>query len=653
MFHLEEIMRDSPRFSRWIWLGFFAAKAVQPQPSTPAHPPQPIYFHISHHQEAVGHPALGFPKYEKFKENLREELALLDRYGVVSDQAFSDFIVSVILYMRDSGRDPEAEDIFRWFNASHQNLGYHFHPSTWDILIRQYQVKDLDWEEAIAAYEKWEQAYYDWSTCTEMPSGDPYDFCGTLDTTRLGGVELMLQYFNKPVVNECLTLLHPAAGQVLRKKIGWNVPVIGQAGNAHSYYSTENSRYMWMSDWMFSTEPGIYVYKLMGNYFTQNRSEAWIERLLPVDQLKQALVNLPRDIPHYFAIHNTEYEAGHDPLQDHLEYLTKEFIPANPGSRFISTADIPNLILPNPRQFTMEDLQEGCLDVLYQWHGRPPACIRYGSNYMSLASLFKALQAALQAYLDQPSGLRVWLAQVEVADFILPPLGREWALPNDVRLGNGFPTASMIAAVQNLAKIDAIPYVVSIPLLGESGADTFKANAAEFLYAMASLFLQLRKGDELGNIYILPSYIIPISNLPQESAEGYRQNAKTHMDWIGELQLWTLEPVRLKGNDIANVNGREGFMPAQHKLCQNYPNPFNETTAIQFNLTATGRTRIQIYDMLGRAIRTLVDASCQAGWHTVIWDGCDDSGIPVCSDLYFYRLITDRYTYIRKASVIR
>ncbi|HNW88247.1 MAG TPA: hypothetical protein PKN48_01215 [Bacteroidales bacterium] len=192
---------------------------------------QPVYFHISHHQEEVGRYMFGFPKFQHFKENLKSELNLLDHYGVVSDQCFSDFMVSVILYM-DSTSDPGADSIFYWFNHSNQSLGYHFHPSTWDVMIRLDKVKNMDLDTAIMEYTKWEQAYYDWFDC-DSSHLDTAMFCGDLDTTRPGGIQLMQQYFTKPVDNECLTMLNPAAGMVLRNVAGNQVPILGQAANVH------------------------------------------------------------------------------------------------------------------------------------------------------------------------------------------------------------------------------------------------------------------------------------------------------------------------------------------------------------------------------------------------------------------------------------
>jgi len=137
------------------------AQAKRKEPGARA----PIYFNVIHHQEAVGNPCTdteGFPLWESFKENLRNELTLLDSRGIVSDQYFSDFLVSVVHYMELSGRDPQASQVFEWFKNSGQHLGYHFHPTTWDVYIRADEIADLPFEDAVAQYETWEEAYYYW-----------------------------------------------------------------------------------------------------------------------------------------------------------------------------------------------------------------------------------------------------------------------------------------------------------------------------------------------------------------------------------------------------------------------------------------------------------------------------------------------------------
>ena len=73
-------------------------------------------------------------------------------------------------------------------------------------------------------------------------------------------------------------------------------------------------------------------------------------------------------------------------------------------------------------------------------------------------------------------------------------------------------------------------------------------------------------------------------------------------------------------------------------LEQNSPNPFNPTTTIRYELGAPGHVMLRVYDLRGRVVRTLVDATRAAGPHSVEWNGRDDGGVRAASGVYFYRL---------------
>ncbi|MBD3223844.1 MAG: T9SS type A sorting domain-containing protein [Caldithrix sp.] len=73
------------------------------------------------------------------------------------------------------------------------------------------------------------------------------------------------------------------------------------------------------------------------------------------------------------------------------------------------------------------------------------------------------------------------------------------------------------------------------------------------------------------------------------------------------------------------------------KLYQNHPNPFNPTTTIEFTLNRPGKATIEIYDITGKAIETLVDAHKTAGRHHITFDGSHLS-----SGVYLYRLTTEQ-----------
>jgi hypothetical protein len=84
----------------------------------------------------------------------------------------------------------------------------------------------------------------------------------------------------------------------------------------------------------------------------------------------------------------------------------------------------------------------------------------------------------------------------------------------------------------------------------------------------------------------------------------------------------------------------ESPVPEVVDLMQNYPNPFNFRTEIRYYLPKEMEVRLEIFDILGRSIITLVDQPQSAGLHSVSWDGKSAEGTLATSGIYFYRLTT-------------
>ena len=76
----------------------------------------------------------------------------------------------------------------------------------------------------------------------------------------------------------------------------------------------------------------------------------------------------------------------------------------------------------------------------------------------------------------------------------------------------------------------------------------------------------------------------------------------------------------------------------QFELLQSYPNPFNPVTTIPYNVPTAGPIKLEIYNLRGQRVKTLLDTETEAGKYGVLWHGRDDAGQPVASGLYFYRL---------------
>jgi hypothetical protein len=94
--------------------------------------------------------------------------------------------------------------------------------------------------------------------------------------------------------------------------------------------------------------------------------------------------------------------------------------------------------------------------------------------------------------------------------------------------------------------------------------------------------------------------------------------------------------------------------PAVSSLHQNVPNPFNPTTKISFDLAREGQVKLQVFNVAGHLVKTLVDGAMPAKrGHEVAWNGLDEAGNRVPSGVYFYQLVTDDLTATKKMALLK
>lgn len=105
------------------------------------------------------------------------------------------------------------------------------------------------------------------------------------------------------------------------------------------------------------------------------------------------------------------------------------------------------------------------------------------------------------------------------------------------------------------------------------------------------------------------------------------------------------------GSDVRDV--RHGVIPGQYALSQNYPNPFNANTQISFALPKSGKTTLEVFNILGQKVNTLVNEYMTAGYKIVNWDGRDERGSEVASGIYFYRLRSQDYLQTKRALLMK
>lgn len=111
-----------------------------------------------------------------------------------------------------------------------------------------------------------------------------------------------------------------------------------------------------------------------------------------------------------------------------------------------------------------------------------------------------------------------------------------------------------------------------------------------------------------------------------------------------EFQSPWLEPVGLDDSAI---------VPTDYYLSQNYPNPFNPSTTINYSLRNDSDVCIEIFNIKGQKIRTLVDEYKSAGNYRIDWQGKDQNGQTVSSGIYFYKMRTGKETYTRRMVMMK
>jgi flagellar hook assembly protein FlgD len=100
-------------------------------------------------------------------------------------------------------------------------------------------------------------------------------------------------------------------------------------------------------------------------------------------------------------------------------------------------------------------------------------------------------------------------------------------------------------------------------------------------------------------------------------------------------------------------NDENSNLPVVTALNGNYPNPFNPETSIAFSLKEAGNVKIEIYNIKGQRINTLVNEVRNAGNYSLIWRGTDNNNSKVASGVYFYRMETPGFTDTKKMLLMK
>ena len=194
---------------------------------------------------------------------------------------------------------------------------------------------------------------------------------------------------------------------------------------------------------------------------------------------------------------------------------------------------------------------------------------------------------------------------------------------------------------------------------------------AEYEYIAANLIARIdtRTQNYLDAIDFYESIISnPLSTVDSLCAVidlGYvyllMAEAKSNQGFVGKYPRfkpscyneWQENTLQILDEIEATFSIEENSIPDNVNIAQNYPNPFNPSTTISFSIPTVMMCSLDIYNIRGQKVRTLLNENKLAGRHSIVWDGKDTNGRSVSSGVYFYRLTTPNRTQTSKMLLMK
>ncbi len=138
------------------------------------------------------------------------------------------------------------------------------------------------------------------------------------------------------------------------------------------------------------------------------------------------------------------------------------------------------------------------------------------------------------------------------------------------------------------------------------------------------------------------SYILPSGEVAKVAIQVVSTGGMFVM--VDDISVFETFPVSNDDNDISQVTSLKAT---------NYPNPFNPETTISFNMPQAGKAQVQIYNLRGQLVKTILNKNISQGKQEIVWKGLDKNNNKVASGIYLYRILTDSQTIQKKMILLK
>jgi len=147
-------------------------------------------------------------------------------------------------------------------------------------------------------------------------------------------------------------------------------------------------------------------------------------------------------------------------------------------------------------------------------------------------------------------------------------------------------------------------------------------------------------------VFILSLFLLIILLLQSETMIVHTTSGNYTFE-LSEIDQITFEPVG------ANEDFIEFLEKVPIKFLKNFPNPFNPETTISFELNQKGETLVDIFNVKGQKVKTLLNEELDVGVHNLFWKGLDEQNKRVSSGVYFYKVNVNNEEKINKMIMLK
>ena len=118
---------------------------------------------------------------------------------------------------------------------------------------------------------------------------------------------------------------------------------------------------------------------------------------------------------------------------------------------------------------------------------------------------------------------------------------------------------------------------------------------------------------------------------------------QTYEDEIEYLRNWIIDRMEWMDNELLSTHTTMCLTPENFSINPLYPNPFNQSVSIRYDIPLDSKIKLNVYNINGEHIHTLLNGRKHAGTHTISWNGADKSGINVASGTYIILLQANNF----------